>query len=391
MHIDLVRIIIQLLIVTCLPALAIRLSRKFTVIRIVGPILLCYGVGILLSVTAGRFLDRAMATGIAEALIPLAIPLLLFSTDLKKWGTLAGKTVLSFTLAAIAVILATTAGFLLFHGRVEGAHQLSGMLTGLYTGGTPNLFAIGMAVGARDEFIILANTVDMVVGGAYFLLLVFLLRMVTAGKTLHKRRRETKPSEEPSSPERIPAVSGREHFFGGVKPLALVLPVLLALLGTGAGVGAAILLTGSMHVAVVILVVTTVGIAGSLIPRIRAIRGTYQSGQYLILMFSTALGMSFDATAIPAAGGTTALYILFVMLAAILVHFILSALFRIEWRLTVVTSTAAIYGPPFVNPVVDALDRPDLLAPGLLSGLVGYDVGNYLGIAISYGLSRLPI
>jgi uncharacterized membrane protein len=66
-------------------------------------------------------------------------------------------------------------GFALFHENVNAANKISGMLVGLYTGGTPNLMAIGIALGINENSIVITNTVDLIIGGLYFFLLISIM------------------------------------------------------------------------------------------------------------------------------------------------------------------------------------------------------------------------
>ena len=66
------------------------------------------------------------------------------------------------------------------------------MLTGCYTGGTPNLMAIGMGLNINSETLVMVNTCDMVLGGCYFFLMVSVvklgLRKILPKFQIHGRR-----------------------------------------------------------------------------------------------------------------------------------------------------------------------------------------------------------
>ena len=58
--------------------------------------------------------------------------------------------------------------------------------------------------------------------------------------------------------------------------------------------------------------------------------------------------------------------------------------FRVDVDTAIITSTAAVFGPPFVPPIADALDNKGVLLSGLTTGLVGYAVANYLGLGLAW-------
>jgi uncharacterized membrane protein len=68
---------------------------------------------------------------------------------------------------------------------------------------------------------------------------------------------------------------------------------------------------------------------------------------------------------------------------------ILSALLRVDADTTIITSIAAVYSPPFVPAVAAALKNKDVIVSGLATGIIGYAVGNYLGIALGHLIHRL--
>lgn len=65
-------------------------------------------------------------------------------------------------------------------------------------------------------------------------------------------------------------------------------------------------------------------------------------------------------------------------------HAIFYKSFKIDTDTFLITSTAAICSPPFVPIVAMALKTREILLSGLTTGLIGYAIGNYLGISLAY-------
>ena len=55
-------------------------------------------------------------------------------------------------------------------------------------------------------------------------------------------------------------------------------------------------------------------------------------------------------------------------------------IFKVDVDTAIITSTASIYGAPFIIPVADAIKNREVIVSGLTTSMVGYAVGNYLGI-----------
>ncbi len=370
---------IQALFLLLFPYAALKVSGSGRR-GLVSPVLLCYATGILIGNLPFVPLDKGLSMTVSEISVPLAVPLILFSTDFFMWLKLAKKTVISFCLVIVSAFASAVLGSLIFSGYISEHWKVSSMLAGVYTGGTPNLMAIGMGLGISEDILVLVNTSDTIAGGLYLLFLIGPARWL-----LSKFLPPFKSSGETSytQADYFPREGGEQlRFF---KRMTGLIPAFgMALLSLGAGTGISMLLTGGLNIAPVMLVVTTCGIAASFLKRIRSIRGTYEAGQYIILIFSLAIGTTVNFNEILKASPTVFIFTLSVMTIAILVHFILAAIFRIDTDTTLITSTAGIYGPAFIGPVANAIKNREVIVSGLACGLVGYAVGNYLGFLAAF-------
>ncbi|MEW5785127.1 MAG: DUF819 family protein [Bacillota bacterium] len=374
---------LQIVFLLLFPAVITLGLRRFRKLNFLSPILLCYLAGFI--VANFSVVDRSLSTTISEISVPLAIPLLLFSTHITRWLRLAKKTILSFLLVIFSALASAFAFGMLFSSRIDEFWKISGMLVGVYTGGTPNLMAIGLSLGVRQETFVLVHTADSLIGGLYIIFLLF------AAKPLLQKFLPPFQSVETDTAD--DCLADKEESFR-LLPVKTKLGQGAASLGLAAvivalSLGVSHLLTGTITVGAVILIVTTLGIAGSFIAKLRRACTPYALGQYLLLIFSLAVGSTIDLQEILTASPVIFLFTAAVMLGAILIHLILAALIRIDVDTTLITSTAGIYGPPFVVPVAAVLKNREVLAPGLLCGLVGYAVGNYLGLFMAYILSSL--
>ena len=389
-------VLLALLIVLLPRALTVLCSRV-RLFGMLGPVFLCLFCGILIGLPLNALaVDTSVAASFVNYTIPVAIPLILFSADYAPLKRLAGRALLSFVLVCVSVTVMAAVCFFLFRNRLPDMAALSGMMVGLYTGGTPNLYAIGRALAVPDASITLAVAADTVVGGLYFVMLLsFVPRLV--GKLLPKRYTREKPAAAPDGAEQerlLGAFVPEKEPFSIKNLLARVPTVLLAIACFAASAGAAWLITGSLDsqwvVVIVMLGVTTLGIALSFVKRVRRAPGSYAAGQYFIYMFSVAMGIALDLTTVTTAMLLFLCAFAFAQFGAVLLHLLLCRLCRIDGHTAVITSTAGVYGPAFVGPVAAALRDKDMVLPGLLCGILGYAVGNYLGVLVGSLLALLP-
>ncbi|MBP7962457.1 MAG: DUF819 family protein [Caldilineaceae bacterium] len=373
-----IALIVQSLLFLALPLLAITLAHRVKALSWLSPVLLAYLFGMVLANTPGLPVDAGLSDTFTQATVPLAIPLLLFSTDFVGWVRYARSAVVSFVIACVSVGIMAFVGGLLFATATDETWKIAGMLVGVYTGGTPNLLSIGLALDVRQETYILLNAADVVVSGVYLLFLLSIAKSFL-GKFLPAFRPQGADAFQTFSATHTQGASTSSRPWRG-----MLLGFGLSVLILAASVGVALAVRGEMDIAWIILGITTLGIAASFVPRIRTLPATESLGNYLILVFCVAIGSLTNFSLLFQSGGTILAITAFVVAGTLVLHYGLCALFRIDVDTAIITSTAAIFGPAFVPPMAEALDNKTILLSGLTTGLVGYAVANYLGIAVAY-------
>jgi len=375
--------IIQILIIFAVPMGLLWAQKKYKVVKTLSPILIAYAIGIVWGNIPGLPLDRGLSMTISEVSVPLAIPLILFSADFLKWIKSAKKTVVSFLLMILAAFLAALLAAWIFRGTVDEFAKVSGMMIGVYTGGTPNLMAVGMALKANQNTIVLVNACDQIIGGAYFLLLISVIKPLLS-KILPAYKSEGPVAIEEDKEYFMELDKDKKKKAAG----GIFIAMLICIAGLGVSVGIALLLTGEMNVAIIMMGVTTVGVGLSFVKKIKKIKFTFDVGQYIILAFSLALGSLVDIQEMLKMSPQILGFVAVAMLGAIFIHLIFAIIFRIDVDTAIITSTAGVYGPAFVIPVANAIKNKEVIVAGITSGLVGYAVGNYLGLLV-YTIAKL--
>jgi uncharacterized membrane protein len=364
---------LQLVAIVAGPAGALWLTRTNRLAHLLGPVLLCYALGIALGNTLP--VDVSLSLSASEGAVALGIPLLLVSSDVRRWAKLARPTLLSFTLACISAMAASMATGLLFRSHSEEWWKMAGMLVGVYTGGTANMSAVGLALGVREETFILLNGADVLAGAAYLLFLMTSARRLL--QPFFPRSPSASPFEESRGGDEVPRARARH----------VLLALGYAVLTAGLCAGAVVLLSGRLEAAPMMLGLTTAGIGASLLRPLRELPATSRTGEYVLLCFCVGIGTLADVRQFGASSGVAMGMVFSVMLGAVVLHLLLASLFRLDMDTVLITSTATIFGPPFIGPVARALDNRDLVATGLTAGLMGYALGSYLGLAAAWLLA----
>ena len=164
----------------------------------------------------------------------------------------------------------------------------------------------------------------------------------------------------------------------------------LSVIILAAGFGISMLLPKVPLTVTVILTITTLGIAASFIPWINKIKKTFQFGMYLIIAFSLIISSMCDLSVIfQARYLSLVLYITYAYFGSLLLHLFLSWIFRVDADDYLITTTGFVYSPPFVPLVAAALKNKDVIVTGIATGIIGWVIGNYIGVAFSMWLGRI--
>jgi uncharacterized membrane protein len=426
-------IIVLILFYILFPILLIYWTQKSSFINRVGAVVLAYGFGLLIG-NIGVFPDTsdvykgllegkaALPALRAEELfsqglitasdlyanqiasiqdmllsftIPLAIPLLLFSLDLRRWLRLARKTFISLFLALVSVVIVVYSGFFLFRNTVDHIDMVGGMIIGIYTGGTPNVASIAAGLGVLEnnqELFIMTNTYDIVIGATCLLLLLTVGQRVI-GLVLP-------PFESPevtADDVDVKAVTSDIDDYSGMFRHATIIDLLKAL-----GIAVCIFIIGILlgglakwvftdltflqaifnpQMAILILVITSLGLAASLVPAVNRLAKTFHFGMYLIILFCLVVASMANLREMFQIDNLHLfLYIFMVVYGSLVVHVLLSIPFKVDTDTMIISSTAMVYSPPFVPVVAAALKNKDVIISGLTIGILGYVLGNFLGI-----------
>lgn len=382
--------IIYALIFLLAPAGVLWVCRKVSVLGKIGPVLLLYILGVIL----GNIWKPAGLPGVQDvlssAMVPLAIPLMLFGCTFRKSET--RSQLLALVTGIIAVCLAVVAGYFLFGRNIPEGHKIGGMLTGVYTGGTINLASLKSMLGVSEETYILLNSYDMIIS---FLFLIFLLScgVKLFRKFLPNDTLKAATEEEMAEIRKEIDKAGENPYKGlftraGLKDAGFLLGLTVIIVGISAGLG---LLAGdSAFMVVLILMLTTLGIAASFIPAVRTKKYGYDIGMYLIYIFCIVVASMADISQLDLASGASMLgYLTLVIFGSLILQVIFAKIFGIDSDTMVISSVAFICSPPFVPMMAAAMKNRRVLVSGLSIGIVGYAAGNYLGYLISQLLQVL--
>ena len=385
-----VYIILALYIV--FPILIIEAFKRWTIVQKIGTVVLAYAVGIIASLCGVfHFADPAIGatfsklqSTIMNVAVPLAIPLMLFNCDFKLWTKSLPKTAWALVTGIVAVIIASISGYFIFRNNVPEIAKVTGMMAGIYTGGTMNFNALGAALNVDRSVMAIVLAFQMVITTPYIFFLLGggykIFRKILPYKDITHKGRMDEDQVETADVENYRGMFEKKNFIGMMKGLGLS----ICFLAVGAGL--ALLITGTLNELVVILTITTLSIIASFFKKVRELPKTFELGMFFILIFSVIVASMFDINSVNGGSLYIGGFVLWIIGISVGLHLLLCRIAKVSGDLFCVCQVGLLCSPPFVPPIAGAMKNKKVLISGIVVGLVGYAIGTYLGALLAWVL-----
>lgn len=376
------------------PLLIIEGFKRWKWVQTLGTVVLAYAVGIIASLCGVfHFQDPEVAVSFSKmqsmmmnVAVPLAIPLMLFNCDFKLWTKALPKTAWALVGGILAVLVSVVSGYFIFRNHIPEPAKVSGMMTGIYTGGTMNFNALGASLGVDKSVMAIVLAFEMVITTPYIFFLLGggykIFRKLLPFKDITCKGRIDE-NIETADVENYQGMLEKKNFWGMLKGLGLSV-VFLAI-----GAGLALLITGTLNELVVILTITTLAIIASFFKKVRELPKTFELGMFFILVFSVIVASMFDINSVNGGSLYIGGFVLWIMVMSMLLHLIFCRVAKVSGDLFCVSQVALLCSPPFVPPIVGAMKNKKVLISGIVVGLVGYAAGTYLGALLAWILGGI--
>lgn len=376
------------------PLLVMQLAKRWNWIEKVSPMTVLYLIGLavanLLPTDDGIFsLNTATNTLFSNLAVPLAIPLMLMGCDMNNWQI--GKAFKVFLSGLLSVLIVTVAGYFIFrssYSNPKGFAQVCAVATGIYTGGIPNMGAIKQAVGMPHQTYLYITSYDLIVTGLYLVFVIFFGKKVFRTLLGSGKIKSSNAGTQTKSDDESVKVNPFDHEH--LKTSLLAIAITLAIAAISYAVSLIASRDGSPNMTVLILLLTTLAIAASFLPPMRKQQHSFDLGLYCVYVFCLAIASACNVREMDIAGSLPILYYLgFIILGSLILQILFAKLLKIDGDSVMVCSVALINSPPFVPLAAALLNNKDIVILGITIGLLGYLLGNYLGIGLYHLLFAL--
>ncbi|MEL6924434.1 MAG: DUF819 family protein, partial [Bacteroidota bacterium] len=98
---------VQVLLIVLVPWLSLRFPKRYAISQFLSPVILCYAAGMLIANFNLLPVNEEVAHAFNSGTIAMAIPMLLYSTDLRQWVRYARSTIVSFLVCIACGLLSS--------------------------------------------------------------------------------------------------------------------------------------------------------------------------------------------------------------------------------------------------------------------------------------------
>lgn len=367
------------------PAGVLWITRKFELFRRLGPVLTLYILGVIVA-NIGIFPSDpelhksflAFQESISEILVPLALPMMLFGCNFKRFSW--GKSLSAFIVGVVSVAAIVVVSYLMFAEELGvESPKMAASLVGQYTGGAANLAAIKQMVGLSTESFVMLSTCNLIV--SFFYLMFLMGGGVTIARKIVGRNnfteQEVKIDKDDDNPYRDFATKA------SIIQLLKVFAASVVIMGISVVVGKVVGGKSGISMVALILTITTLSLLMTGSKQVRSWDKSYDAGMYLIYVFCLVMATMADLSSI---NWEQSIFVLMfqavIIFGSLLITVLLARPLRIDADTAVITSNTLVNSPVCVPMIAATMKNRDVVVVGITNGLAGYAIGNYLGYLI---------
>jgi len=361
-------------------SLALALSRRFSFVRKVSPIILILFISAAFANLRIIRTDNPFYEQLNGYAVPFAVCLILMQVKISDFKKAGLPMLLAFSIGALGTLFGALAGGLILQGSLnhllpgEG-WKLAGPYIGTYIGGSVNFFAIwtGLEISNANLFAA-ANAVDYLIMTPIFLFWIvapdFLGKYYPAGQ----RWRLPDLQREGDQPDGVKLDVGHLVMLSFTALLIMfvsswiksewIAPVLPNLPS--------------------ILILTSIALLVAQLPFVQRWQGAQELGTFAFYLFFAAVGAMMDIRRAVELAPMLFVYVVIILSLQVCLVLLLGKVLRLDIRLLAVAAVAAKAGPSSVIALTNAKGWNSLALPGVAAGILGYAIGNYIGFAGAY-------
>lgn len=333
--------------------------------------------------------------------VPLAIPLLLFRSNIFKIWKESGRLLLIFLISSIGTVAGAIIGFFVLKEYIPSLDKITAMMTGSYIGGSVNFAAMATKFEAPGELVSATVVADNLLMAIYFLVLILLPTLHFFRKKYRTPHIDEVESNNHSDKNLAASYWERKDMslldiskavgtaFGIVAISFTIASYFDHLIPFGENVSIFFNVLNGILGDNYLMLTTLTMLLVTVFPRyFESINGAQEIGTYLIYIFFVVIGVPASIPLILQNAPLIFVFVTVMVLINMIVSFGVGKVTKFSLEEIILASNANIGGPTTAAAMAISKGWAKLVGPILLVGTLGYIIGNYAGTAIGLWLKN---
>ena len=314
--------------------------------------------------------------------IPISIPMLLFSTNIKKIIKESGKLLVAYVIGAIGIVIGCFIAFNLID-LGEDAGNTAGVIAATLIGGSVNFIASAEILNFSTNPLFTATiAVDNLVSNLYTLFLFLTPSLIFLSRFFVKPKKENLVDSSTNQT--------KENFPITLERIAVSLFIAALIAGMGRMIAPYLqqVLQTDLNLSLLLITIFAVAAANIFPKSLKALENTsFSLGMWMMYVFLAVIGASTNLEQIMSIGPVVLLFYLTIMIFHFVFLLSFAKLFKLDVYEVVISSAANIMGPSVAAPMAASMGQKKLVTPGILVGILGYVIGTFIGVTIAWFLT----
>lgn len=328
-----------------------------------------------------------------DYIVPLSIPLLLFSSNIMKIWKESRRLLVIFFIASIGTMIGTLVAFIVLNQWIPYLNKIGAMMTGSYIGGGVNFAALSSKLETPGDMVSSTVVADNSVMALYFMLLIALPSLPLIKKyfkTDYNTEQSPKVQQSYWQPKKIQlldiafsvasAITLVAVSFKGAELIQQWIPksnIVLTIITS---------FFGDSYLLLTTLTLIVVAIWGDFFEKLA---GASEIGTFLIYIFFVVIGIPASFATIITTAPLLFVFVIIILVFNLGLSLLLGKAFKFKIEEILLASNATAGGPTTAAALAIGKGWTGLVGPILIIGTLGYVVGNYAGTLMYQLLSHM--
>lgn len=337
-------------------------------------------------------------------IVPLAISLLLFKTNIQSLFQESWRLLLLLLMSSIATMVGTVAAFSLLRNYIPELDKISGMIAASYSGGGVNYAAMSAKLNPSESMNAATIVADNMMMATYFLILI----AIASTPFIRKLWGSPHTDEVEKSPNLTDGNTLSEAFWQpkliSLRDIALNIAasMVIVLISFKLSAFLKVLLGESDNIIINLLInlisdkyllLTTVTfiIVSIFKGSFDKLNGSDELGTYFIYLFFVVIGIPASIGLIVTKAPLLFVFVFLVAIINLILTMGVGKIFKFSIEEIVLACNANIGGPTTAAALAISRGWTKLVGPIMVVGTVGYVIGNYIGTIVYFIVNQIGI